>query len=69
MSADALPADSSPYRNCDLHRNCGLCRNCGATAWDAYCPSCGQETDIRLPSVRQFMHEATRRLIALDGRL
>lgn len=57
MSAAALPADAR------------ICRNCGARATGAFCPSCGQETDIRLPSVRQFMHDATGRLIALDGRL
>jgi hypothetical protein len=57
MSAAALPADAN------------ICRNCGAAAPDAYCPSCGQETDTRLPTVRQFMHDATGRLIAFDGRL
>jgi hypothetical protein len=56
MSAAALPA------------NANICRNC-ALAPGAFCPSCGQETDTRLPTVRQFMHDATGRLIALDGRL
>jgi Protein of unknown function (DUF3667) len=57
MSADALPADAS------------ICRNCGGHAPGAFCPSCGQETDTRLPTLRQFMRDATGRLIALDGRL
>jgi hypothetical protein len=57
MSAAALPADAN------------LCRNCGAPAPDAFCPSCGQETDTKLPTLRQFMHDATGRLIAVDGRL
>jgi Protein of unknown function (DUF3667) len=57
MSADALPTDA------------GTCRNCGASAPGSFCPSCGQETDVRLPTLRQFMREATGRLIALDGRL
>lgn len=57
MSAAALPADAN------------ICRNCGAPAPGAFCPSCGQETDTRLPTVRQFMHDATGRLIAFDGRL
>jgi hypothetical protein len=56
MSA-ALPADAN------------ICRNCDAAAPDAYCLSCGQETDTRLPTVRQFMRDATGRLIAFDGRL
>ena len=57
MPADALPIDAN------------ICRNCGRPAPDAFCPSCGQETDIRLPTVRQFMRDATGRLIAFDGRL
>jgi hypothetical protein len=57
ISAAALPADAT------------ICRNCGAAAANAYCPSCGQETDTRLPTVRQFMRDATGRLIAFDGRL
>jgi hypothetical protein len=45
------------------------CVNCGATAGGAYCPACGQETDVRLPTLRQFMRDATGSLVALDGRL
>jgi len=45
------------------------CVNCGAIAGGAYCPACGQETDIRLPTLRQFMRDATGSLVALDGRL
>lgn len=57
MSAAALPADAN------------ICRNCGAPAPSAFCPSCGQETDTRLPTVRQFMHDATGRMISFDSRL
>jgi hypothetical protein len=45
------------------------CVNCGAIAGDAYCPACGQETDVRLPTLRQFMRDATGSLVAIDGRL
>ena len=45
------------------------CVNCGAIAGGAYCPVCGQETDVRLPTLRQFMRDATGSLVALDGRL
>jgi hypothetical protein len=45
------------------------CVNCGAIAGGAYCPACGQETDVRLPTLRQFMRDATGSLVALDGRL
>ena len=58
-----------PMSAAALLANANICRNCGAPAPDAFCPSCGQETDTRLPTVRQFMHDATGRLIAFDGRL
>jgi len=45
------------------------CVNCGAIAGDVYCPACGQETDVRLPTLRQFMRDATGSLVAIDGRL
>ena len=45
------------------------CVNCGAPAERAYCPDCGQETDVRLPTLRQFMRETTGSLVAIDGRL
>ncbi|MET0442767.1 MAG: DUF3667 domain-containing protein [Casimicrobiaceae bacterium] len=45
------------------------CRNCGARTAGDYCAVCGQETRVALPTARQFMREATGRLIAWDGRL
>lgn len=45
-----------------------LCRNCGAPAEGAYCPACGQETALRLPTLREFVREAAGRYVALDGR-
>lgn len=45
------------------------CRNCGAHAAGAYCPNCGQETSLALPTVRSMLREAAGRYIALDGRL
>src|SRR4029453_5676197 len=45
------------------------CRNCGAVTDGNYCAECGQETQVALPTARQFMREATGRLIAWDGRL
>jgi hypothetical protein len=44
------------------------CRNCGAAADCAYCPECGQETHLRLPTLREFLREAAGRYVALDGR-
>jgi hypothetical protein len=45
------------------------CRNCGAVAVGAYCPACGQETAVTLPTARQFLRDAAGRYVALDGRL
>jgi hypothetical protein len=44
------------------------CRNCGAQADGAYCPACGQETALRLPTLREFLREAAGRYVAFDGR-
>lgn len=45
------------------------CRNCGAVATCAYCPHCGQETSLALPTVRSMLREAAGRYVALDGRM
>ncbi len=45
------------------------CRNCGANASDEYCPACGQETRVKLPTARVFLREAAGRYVALDGRM
>lgn len=45
------------------------CRNCGAHAPGHFCPNCGQETRIALPTFPAFMREAAGRYVALDGRL
>jgi hypothetical protein len=49
--------------------NAAHCRNCGASAPGAFCPQCGQETSIALPTARQFLKEAAGRYVALNGRL
>ena len=45
------------------------CRNCRAVATGNYCPDCGQETRVALPTAREFLREAAGRLVAIDGRL
>lgn len=47
----------------------GACRNCGAAAPWNYCPNCGQETAIALPSAFAFLREAAGRYIRFDGRM
>jgi uncharacterized OB-fold protein len=37
------------------------CRNCGAAAPRRFCPECGQETTVALPTARQFLTEAAGR--------
>jgi hypothetical protein len=32
------------------------CHNCGAAAPGKYCPECGQETRLKLPTVRERLH-------------
>ena len=44
------------------------CRNCGAIAAGNFCPNCGQETTLALPSAARFLREAAGRYIAFDGR-
>lgn len=45
------------------------CRNCGAAAPGTYCPQCGQETSLALPTVRALLREAAGRYVAFDGRM
>ena len=45
------------------------CRNCGAHATGHFCPNCGQETRVALPTFSAFMREAAGRYVAMDGRL
>lgn len=45
------------------------CRNCGAAAPGNYCPNCGQETTLALPTARTLLREAAGRYLPLDGRL
>src|SRR5262249_33568882 len=44
------------------------CRNCKAPVTGAFCSSCGQETNLRLPTLREFTREAAGRYVAFDGR-
>lgn len=45
------------------------CHNCGADAPLNYCPNCGQETQIALPSAFAFLRDAAGRYIRFDGRM
>ena len=58
---DAAPAGAA--------HSAPVCRNCGAQADGAYCPNCGQETTLALPTVRSMLRDAAGRYVALDGRM
>jgi predicted RNA-binding protein with PUA domain len=45
------------------------CRNCNSPVTGEYCASCGQETQVKLPTARVFLREATGRYVSLDGRM
>lgn len=45
------------------------CLNCDEPAPGKYCAACGQETEIRVPTVRQLVHEFIDQFIALENTL
>ncbi|MUI13972.1 DUF3667 domain-containing protein [Massilia dura] len=45
------------------------CRNCGTAVADHYCPHCGQETRLHMPSFTEFAHEFISHYVALEGKL
>lgn len=60
-----LPARTSAGDAVDPRTHCA---NCGAPIVGAFCPRCGQETTLALPTARAFLREAAGRYIAWDGR-
>ena len=65
--AKDAPASSS-HATIDPHV-ARRCHNCGADAQGNYCPNCGQETQIALPSAFAFLRDAAGRYISFDGRM
>jgi hypothetical protein len=47
----------------------GECRNCATSFAGHYCPECGQEAHIEVPSGWEFLHEFFGHYVALEGRL
>lgn len=52
-----------------LHDRASQCANCGAAASGNFCPACGQETTLHLPSASEFLHEFVGHYVALEGKL
>lgn len=46
-----------------------FCRDCGARAEVNFCPVCGQETRIEMPTVGHFIAEFAEQTLALQGQL
>ena len=59
----------TPRALTNAHAPASPCRNCGADVDGEYCPTCGQETRLQLPTARVFLREAMGRYVALDGRM
>ena len=59
---------SQPHSASERHGG-RRCHNCGADAPGNYCPNCGQETQIALPSAFAFLRDAAGRYIRFDGRM
>jgi hypothetical protein len=53
----------------DHHDVPAHCRNCGNAVADHYCPHCGQETRLHMPSFTEFAHEFITHYVALEGKL
>lgn len=45
------------------------CLNCGGAVHASFCPWCGQETALHVPSAREFLHEFVGHYVALEGKL
>jgi hypothetical protein len=52
-----------------LHEPASQCLNCGTAVAANFCPSCGQETTLHVPSAREFLHEFIGHYVALEGKL
>jgi Protein of unknown function (DUF3667) len=45
------------------------CGNCGAVTGSAYCPVCGQGTELEPPTCAEYFHELLAHFVQLDGKL
>ena len=47
----------------------GRCANCGSAIEGNFCASCGQATQLHVPSIVEFVHEFIGHHVALEGKL
>lgn len=45
------------------------CPNCGTRHCGNYCPHCGQDAHVKVPTVRKYLHELLEKYFGLEGRL
>lgn len=45
------------------------CPNCGTGYRGHYCPHCGQDAHIGVPTVRKYLHELAEKYFGIEGRL
>jgi hypothetical protein len=45
------------------------CRTCGVEVTGNFCSSCGETTQLHLPSAGEFLHEFAGHFVALEGKL
>jgi hypothetical protein len=51
------------------HQPASQCLNCDTPVAANFCPSCGQETTLHVPSASEFLHEFVGHYVALEGKL
>jgi hypothetical protein len=51
------------------HETASQCLNCGTPVTGNFCPTCGQETTLHVPSAGEFLHEFVGHYVALEGKL
>jgi len=63
----------SPLQSFDDHLSAHQvsteCRSCGAEVNGKFCASCGEETEVVVPSAGEFLHEFIGHYVALEGKL
>jgi len=64
-----FPLDRQPRMSASDRALPPNCPNCAAPVTGPYCAQCGQETLIKVPTLREFGHEYLHTFVSLEGRL
>jgi hypothetical protein len=63
-----FPGNAALKSEAIVHR-ASACANCAVPVSGNFCPACGQETTLHVPSAREFLHEFIGHYVALEGKL